>query len=143
MKDSEIKSRVAAFLRQAAKQVVLPATLGLGFGLGGCDGQRVVQQPGDDAALTADAALVEPAPPGVNPPAPPIPGPPIPPSEARYGAPFLEPDAAIADQEPDVGPVDKYGAPFPADAAPPNASMYAAPFPAPDAGPTADPDASA
>ncbi len=120
MREYEMRQIVRALLGQAARKVVLPASLGLGLALAGC---------GDRAAVSMDSgvndAQVEQ------------------PAAARYATPFPGPDADITYPEyaapfppTDAATAGKYGTPFPK----PDADVsvkYAAPYPA-DLGPGKD-----
>jgi hypothetical protein len=141
MTEREMREIVARVLRKAVRKVVIPATLGVGLSLAGCDSRAVVvgDETPEAGAIQAKADAGTPRADAKPQPLPqksdagiPMYGAPFPGSDAQgtvtlYGAPFPAPDA-------DDNAL--YAAPFPAqDSMTPSPSLYAAPFPAPEAGP--------
>ncbi len=118
MREHEMRQIVRALLGQAARKVVLPASLGLGLALAGC---------GDRAAVSMDSGVSDAQ---VEQPA-----------SARYATPFPGTDADITYPEyaapfpPDANMAGKYAAPYPADLGPGkddgqmNGYLYAAAMP--------------
>lgn len=56
MREREMRERVHRFLRVRLRNMLMPATLGLGLALGGCDGDALSTDDGGDPAVQQDAA---------------------------------------------------------------------------------------
>jgi hypothetical protein len=121
MKEQEMRQMVRALLGQTMRRVVIPASLGIGLALGGCDHRAVPVQ--GDGAIEQEIDQGSPA---------------------RYATPFPTPDAGPGrDLRPDkpAPPLDgdpgnalMYGVPFPIEPDAGMAGRYGTPFPGKDAG---------
>jgi hypothetical protein len=71
MKEKEVRERIERFLKRTARNVVVPASLGLGFSLAGCEqhafqgvaadaGRDLAGQTADAVSQTADASSMGP-----------------------------------------------------------------------------------
>lgn len=113
MRERDMRARVERFIQTRLRSMLMPATLGLGMALSGCNGDGLEVDDGGDPIVNKDAADKQDA------------G-----TAMKYIAPI--PDAA-----PDLsGPTPEYIAPIP-DAAPDLANFqpdYIAPTPRPDSG---------
>jgi hypothetical protein len=62
MKEKELRERIEQFLRKTARNVVVPASMGLGLGVSGCDQHtlraKAADAGGDSAAQVSDVAKV-------------------------------------------------------------------------------------
>jgi hypothetical protein len=62
MKEKELRERIEQFLRKTARNVVVPASVGLGLGVSGCDQHalraKAADAGGDSAAQISDVAKV-------------------------------------------------------------------------------------
>jgi hypothetical protein len=56
MKEKEIRDRVEQFLKRTARNVVVPASLGLGLSLSGCEGKALRAGTADAGRSVADTA---------------------------------------------------------------------------------------
>jgi hypothetical protein len=113
MRERDMRARIERFIQSRLRSMLMPATLGLGMALAGCDGDGLEVNDGGDPIVKNDAADKQDA--GAT---------------MKYIAPI--PDAA-----PDLsGPAPEYIAPIP-DAGPDLSGLqpdYMAPNPRPDSG---------
>jgi hypothetical protein len=59
MKEKEIRERVEQFLKRTARNVVVPASLGLGLSLSGCEGNALRARATDAGLDLADTAITQ------------------------------------------------------------------------------------
>ena len=59
MKEKEIRERVEQFLKRTARNVVVPASLGLGLSLSGCEGNALRARATDAGRDLSDTAITQ------------------------------------------------------------------------------------
>jgi hypothetical protein len=58
MREQDMRLRVERFLRVRLRSMLMPATLGLGLAMGGCNGDGLTADDGGDPSVKQDAAAI-------------------------------------------------------------------------------------